>query len=224
MNFARLLCALVLVSLPTFSHAQQSAAPYPTNIDWSGFFVGGHVGYGAVGQDSIFDSSASSGPLELDDSTLGRDMDLEGVLGGLNIGWNTMTGSVVWGVEADVTYLGASDRASDPESEGTNGSTTDNASLDVKWLASLRGRIGIASARSLLFATAGVAWVDAKYAAQNLDNSASDQGSVSLSGPGIVVGGGVEHAVSDRLSIKLEGLYYKFDNRKDTNSLTTDSG
>ncbi len=199
-----------------------SAAP---PLNWTGFYAGLHAGYATIDVDSAFDTSTISRPNDFEDTTLGRDFDPDNGLGGLQAGWNIHRGRFVWGIEADVTYLAASDRAYDPEDEGPgdDGTTTDNASIDINWLATLRGRVGIASARTLFFATAGVAWVDAEYAAQNLDNSNTDQGTTSLSGPGFVVGGGIEHAISNRTSVRLEGLYYSFNRRKNTNALTTDS-
>lgn len=217
------LLLLAFAVLSVGAQAQQRPTTYAINVDWSGIFVGGHVGYAVVDLDSVFDSSSIDRPRKLEDATLGRDFDAEGVFGGINFGWNAQNGIFVWGIEGDVSYFGLSERAFDPEDEGTNGGETDNAMVDVEWIASLRGRVGIAAARSLFFATAGIAWVDATYTAQNRDNSAGDQGSVSLSGPGFVVGGGIEHAVSDHLSLKFEGLFYTFDQRKDASGLTTDS-
>lgn len=217
---------LTLCLIATAATARDGAPERIPSPDWNGIYVGFHAGYATVDFDSAFDTSSISRPNDFEDATLGRDFDPDSGLGGLQLGWNATRGRVVWGIEADVSYLASSDRAYDPEDEGPgdDGSTTDNASIDINWLASLRGRVGITSARTLFFATAGAAWVNATYKAQNLDNSSADQGSVSLSGPGFVVGGGVEHAISNRLSVRMEGLYYGFDRRKDTNALTTDSG
>lgn len=232
-SFKREVCAIQSVRLLTLlalscltfavASARDRSETYSANVDWSSFYVGGHVGFAAIGFDSVFDSNHIGGPLELEDATVGRDFDLDGALGGLNVGWNATRGHFVWGLEASISYLGTSERAVDPEDEGTDGSETDNASVDIDWLASLRGRVGVTSGTTLFFVTAGVAWVDATYSAQNLDNSSSDQGSVWLSGTGFVIGGGIEHAVSDRISVKVEGLYHAFNRRKDTNSLTSDS-
>lgn len=220
--------ALALAATAIVPALADDRVRYAPRIDWNGAYFGGHVGYASIDWDSVFDSSSIGHPRELEDATLGRDFDLDGAVVGLHVGWNRSRGRFVWGIEAEVTYLGVSDRAFDPEDESSSpfmddGRATDNASVDVNWLASLRGRAGISSGRALFFATAGLAWVDAEYTAQNLDNTAADQGNVSLSGAGFVVGGGIEHALSNHLALRLEGLYYGFNRRRAANGLTTDS-
>ena len=203
------------------AHAQQAEPASGPAIQWEGFYIGGHAGVGTTEFDSVFDTSEIVfGPLDVLDNVLGRFFDLDGGVGGVQFGFNRTDGRYVYGVEADWSYLGISDRLFDPDFEPEG---TDNASVDINWLASVRGRLGIISARTLFFATAGVAWVDADYTAQNGDEFNVNQGSTSLNDTGAVVGGGIEHALSSRLKIRFEGLYYIFGDRVDTSTLNTDS-
>jgi len=68
----------------------------------------------------------------------------------------------------------------------------------VDYLASVRGRLGYAFGRSLLFGTGGVAF--AGFNEADLEEET-----------GWVAGGGIETKVRDNLSLGLEALYYDFD-------------
>ena len=71
--------------------------------------------------------------------------------GGLQIGYNRQINQFVWGVEADVSYVGA------------DGSTTAAGPLiigETNWAATLRGRVGYAWETMLLYGTLGVAMMD----------------------------------------------------------------
>ena len=190
---------------------------------WRGLYIGAHTGLSDSRLDSVFDNSEVLGGVP-EDAVLGRYFQLDGLLAGLQIGYNWQSVRVVYGIEADWSRLSADDYLLDPNNEGSG--TTDNGSVALDWVASLRGRIGISSARSLLYATAGVAWIDGEYTARDDDGAppgAAIVGTTSLRSVGLVVGGGVEHAVSERLSVRLGGLYYLFNESKDTSTLTNDS-
>src|SRR3954468_16487436 len=71
-------------------------APYPmavTAYNWTGFYVGGHFGYGwstLTGTDPT-DGTVSDGKLK-------------GILGGAQLGYNYQIGSIVLGVEGDFSF------------------------------------------------------------------------------------------------------------------------
>jgi outer membrane immunogenic protein len=80
-------------------------------------------------------------------------------------------------------------------------------------MASLRGRAGIAvnNNRTLLYGTAGAAWADVDYRANNaLSGVAFGTGS-SNTHVGWVAGGGIEHMLTPNLTARIEYLYYGFD-------------
>ena len=78
------------------------------------------------------------------------------------------------------------------------------------------------SARSVFYVTAGVAWIDADYSARNGDGFISE-GRLDIDEVGFVAGGGMEHAITDALSLRIEGLHYAFGDLTDTSTLTVDS-
>lgn len=147
---------------------------YAPGVNWTGAYVGAHVGSTL---DDTFEAEGQS-----------EDAD-ESLLAGLHLGYNWQThGRWVLGVEGDISWV--------DDSEVESVKTTD-------YLASLRGRAGYAFDRSLLYATAGVAFL-------GWDDEVSDDLEDDTS-VGFVVGAGFEHKLRENVSFGLEGLYYDFD-------------
>lgn len=158
-------------------------------ITWAGFYVGGHIGATVSDQASLSD----------DDFFIGTDID-NSLTGGVHFGYNWQTPSNwVYGIEADVGVI-------DDEAFDTDISD---------YLATIRGRAGIAAGNSLLYATAGVAFLG--YSDDVVDFTGVDDTAI-----GFVVGGGVEHKLSERFSIGLEGLYYNFSSDTDLEDVDLD--
>jgi outer membrane immunogenic protein len=160
-------------------------APYvpPVVFSWSGIYVGGHVGYGWT---------------DTDWDALSITSDSSGWLGGGQVGFNWQRGALVLGLEADLS-------GSNMSGDATCGGLTCSHSLN--WLASVRGRAGVAvnGHRTLLYATAGAAWADADYA------TSAPFGSFSDTHVGWVAGAGIEHMLTSNLTARVEYLYYGFD-------------
>jgi len=168
------------------------AAPLPT---WAGFYIGGHIGYGwskMTGQ--------NSGGSEL----ITGDLKLNGAIAGVHAGYNWQYGQLVFGVEGDISgVFGHS--WSKIVCNLSNCDTQIHG--EMQGLASIRGRLGWAFDRTLIYATGGVAW--------GLYKSGLDVGSIvapaSATVTGGVFGGGVEWKYNPNLSFRLEGLQYIFD-------------
>jgi outer membrane immunogenic protein len=153
---------------------------YERPFSWSGLYIGAHVGYGW----SDVGWQDGQNALHLDGA---------GALAGGQIGYNIQTGQLVFGVEADIS--------------GTwiDGGTA-CCGHDFNWLASVRGRAGVAfnGNRTLLYATGGAAWAD-------LDYTAPGASGFSNTHFGWVAGGGIEHMLTQNLSARVEYLHYSFD-------------
>jgi outer membrane immunogenic protein len=114
----------------------------------------------------------------IEDVTFEDDDDNE-LLAGLHLGYNWQKSSnLVLGIEGDVSF-----------------------GDDIEYLASLRGRVGLAAGPTLFYATGGVALLGFE----------DDFGDDSEDFTGWVAGLGVEHKIRDNLSVGLEGLYYAFE-------------
>jgi outer membrane immunogenic protein len=150
-------------------------SPAPV-FSWTGFYVGANAGYGWASTDSGLS-------------------DMNGFVGGGQIGYNWQGASpLVLGIEADF--------------QGTGQSRTDTVgafSLEQKlpWFGTVRGRIGYAFDRVMLYATGGLAYGDYKLTVSGPGGSASDDATKT----GWTVGGGVEWMFAPQWSTKLEYLY-----------------
>jgi outer membrane immunogenic protein len=110
----------------------------PTFYDWTGVYVGAHVGYGTGNiKDTVNGASTSTS------------QDFSGAIAGGQVGANFQYRSIVFGVEADGDWSGQ---------QGSG--TVFTASLP--WLATARMRIGLAYDRLVYYATGGAAYVQFK--------------------------------------------------------------
>ncbi len=176
---------------------------------WSGFYAGVQAGYAEAQYDGIFDNDGNSG--------FASDLDLSGGVAGIHIGYNWQKNNILLGIEADVTFGNLSDAVADRD-----GGNDDITAGDINTLASIRGRLGVTSGSLLIYATGGVAFADADYTVVDTDGDQSS-GTASFDTVGYVVGGGLEKAYKG-LRLRVEGLYYGFDDTIDTSNLApTDS-
>jgi len=166
-------------------------APYvPAAYDWSGFYGGLNVGYGW----SSGSGTLSMGPVAGPYSGSGN-----GILGGVQLGYNWQSGAFVFGVETDFQASGGKGDVT-----GTAGPIAITGSAKTPWFGTIRGRIGYAFDRWMLYATGG-----GVYGKATLDGTVSTTGAFSSSTTywTYVVGGGAEFALWGNWTGKLEYLY-----------------
>lgn len=197
-----LLAAAFAAAIGTQAFAQDGAAH-----DWSGFYVGGHVGYGFADSDWVLVDNAS-GHSTGDIGKTQSSPEFEGMLGGVQIGHNWQDDSIVYGIEAAITI---------PDLEGYGTWTNSSgyfrdAASDIDWMASLTGRGGVTFDKTLVYAKAGLALADVNYS-----HTGGQPGSVrhfegSEFSLGVVVGAGVEQALSDKWSLKFDYSFTYIDN------------
>lgn len=218
------LCASVLVALAAAGSASAAdmpvkappLAPAPAAFDWSGFYVGGHVGYGVshVETDSFNDAGV------LQDTT---HSDRKGPYGGGQVGFNVMVAPhFLIGIEADIA-------AADLRGSFTPCTATGCAHSEIKIdeIGTLRGRVGYAWDKALLYATGGLLW-DHSSTSRTVVCVVAGGGTcpggpspspltgmtatASGSQAGWTVGAGIEWALAPRWTVKLEYLHYEIDN------------
>jgi outer membrane immunogenic protein len=164
---------------------------------WSGLYIGGQIGYAWGRDDTDFSTLDPAAPF----FTIGTRP--EGVIGGAHLGYNLQIGQWVAGVEGSV--------------DGTSLSKTVSL-FGVPFLTvrsredvqgSIRGRLGIAFDRVLLYGTGGAAFSNVKD-----DYSIGDpfnlQESITKTRTGWTVGGGLAFAVTNNWSIGAEYRYSDF--------------
>lgn len=190
--------------------------PVAAVYNWTGFYVGGNVGYGWGNRDTFFNPlPTGAGFVNLAPTTLNTDP--KGVLGGVQAGYNWQVGSVVWGVEADIQGANISGSAFQSPIVQFNGTpfaagSALSASEKIDWFGTVRGRVGFtATPLVLLYATGGLAYGGVNYTANtNFLPGGNQQYPASLSDTrfGWTAGGGLEWAFAGNWSAKFEALYY----------------
>ena len=156
--------------------------PVEAPFSWTGFYVGIHGG-GAWG-----DADGDDG---VEDFDFG---DIEGFVIGAQAGYLWQADWFVFGIEADGSFADLEDTF-----DGVDGEFT----LEGDYLASVRGRLGFAFDRFMVYGTGGAAFT-------GLDLSLDAGGGDDVNYMGWVAGGGIEYAITDNVSIGVEYLHYDF--------------
>ena len=174
------------------------ATPAVAFYNWTGPYVGGHIGYGwATARFTDVECYCIT-----DDSIPGYrfSFDYDGWIGGAQLGYNGQTGSWVYGVELDFSFSGMRTSFHTP----FFGATSDQSySSEIKWFGTGRARLGYAFDRVLPYVTGGFAFAD-------VDNRFNDPPRVSVDSGvkwGWTAGGGVEVAIDRAWTIRGEYLY-----------------
>ncbi len=168
----------------------RAAPPPPAPYNWSGFYLGGYVGWG-------WGSSPWSNP---DEGTLGT-AHLGGPIGSLQAGYNLQYGRFVTGIEASAGL------------SGVHGNfTADNWGFSTSWRSyeSVAGRFGMTTpnGQTLLFAKVGAVWGQTTLTSDwpEIDTHFESHKTVA----GLLVGGGFEWQWTRNWSAKAELDYFGF--------------
>lgn len=193
--------------------------PPPSTNKWTGFYGGGHVGYGWGRADTSFTplpTATSFG--DMAPTTLRPDP--KGVIAGGQIGFNKEFSPLVLSAEFSASWSKMKGDATVTPIIRNNGSNFPGAGFltthqDTSWFGTLRPRLGVlptSSHKLLLYGTAGFAFGNVHYSANSdFRPGGTIQYPVDFSKTkhGWTAGGGVEIAVAPHASLNLEYLYYK---------------
>jgi outer membrane immunogenic protein len=158
-------------------------APYAMPIfTWTGFYIGVNGGGGEARfkRDGVFNFG-----------TVHDRQSTSGYFVGGQIGYNYQVNNFVFGVETDI--------------QASQFSHTDlNASnYNVRYFGTVRGRIGYAFDRTLVYATGGYAYGDVRYGV-NYNNYI---GTAKKTTGGYTAGVGAEYAITNNWSVKAEYMH-----------------
>jgi outer membrane immunogenic protein len=207
--------------LPT---RKEAPAPIfvPPPFTWTGFYVGLNAG-------GVWSSGSRSATL-VDPGTAsflsgyfpgGIGNNNSGFIGGGQVGYNWQMGALVLGGEADFdgTSLGKSyDYASAPfAGAGVPGALLGDslyvhAKANLDWLGTVRARVGFVATpdnRLLIYGTGGFAYAggSSNFSVYDATQGLFWGGSPSSTRTGWTVGGGVEYALTNNITIRAEYLY-----------------
>jgi outer membrane immunogenic protein len=184
--------------------------PPPPIFTWTGIYIGGQIGYGwGTDNGSLFaiDSAGNSASGAFSTNP-------QGVIGGAHVGYNLQINQWVLGLEGSVdgTSLSGTSTFGVADTLGGAGTVTASTRSDVQ--GSIRGRVGVAWDRALIYATGGVAFggFDTNYTDPGgyLNVIPGTTSSFSNTRVGWTVGGGIEYAVTNNWSIRAEYRYTDF--------------
>ena len=161
--------------------------------NWQGLYLGVNAGYG-WGNDNAASFSAFGGSSGA--------INPSGWFGGGQVGYNAQFNSLVLGLEADLQGADISDTTA-----LAGGGAFTQATTDIEWFSTLRGRVGYAAGPALLYLTGGWAFADVNTSV----NQTIGPNSVGMSNDdiktGYTLGGGVEWAFAPNWSLKSEYLF-----------------
>ncbi len=202
----------LLASSLCLSVTQGFAADMPTKApfaapaavpawSWTGFYLGVHAGYG--GDKFDYDFANAVVPIT-------ATVRSSGGFGGVQGGYNWQLSNWLLGLEADIAWADIENTIS-VSGPGISAS----AGSELKWFGTVRGRVGYAWERLLIYATGGWAYGEVRT---NLSfGSPGAIGGIGLPGAvsftethrksGWTGGGGFEYMVTPQLSLKTEYLY-----------------
>jgi outer membrane immunogenic protein len=191
--------------------------PVVAVYDWTGFYIGGNIGYSWGRSNDT--STLTNGAGTVLFTSFGK-TNLDGVVGGGQVGYNWQTQNWVWGLEADIqgtdekgsrnfvcplgictVFTGVFFNAPPP---GPPVPVALNQKID--WFGTVRGRAGVlVSPKVLLYATGGLA-----YGGVNTNETIGVVPvgfSSTTTNVGWTVGAGIEGVIGGNWTAKLEYLY-----------------
>lgn len=181
--------------------------------NWTGFYIGGHggIGWGRTPDQSMTNASVL---VDINPTTFVGSSKSFGV-GGFQAGYNWQFNPAwVIGLEGDFSWgkFGSTNSLGPPIMTGAvlNPCCSLAMSNNSRWLASVRGRVGYAFDRSLIYLTGGAAWMRVDYSGTNNYIGASVTTNFSSTRSGWTIGGGIDYALMANLLLRAEYLYYGF--------------
>lgn len=185
-------CSSLAADLPLKARAAK------TVYDWTGFYVGGHFGYGDAG------FGPGTNPLALQGSGLPHSA--TGLTGGYQLGYNRqLANGFVLGIEADSTFTAPLDFPAHERAPAPFNTTLD-------YVGTVRGRLGYAFDRFMPFVTGGFAWGHTHINVNDADG-VTERSPVGQYQTGWTAGLGLEFAVSGNWSAKAEYDYVALSRR-----------
>ena len=184
--------------------APPAVVPLGPAVNWSGFYIGAHVGaaWGTIesqlsGIEFVRDGGIQGLTFPVSSHTV------NGFLGGGQIGWNFQSGVWVIGIEAQGSWADIDGK--------TPCVLVLTCRTDIDWVVTLAGRLGFTADKALIYVKGGVAWAKSEYSAA-FDIGVGPVLSVSAEDTrtGLMLGAGVEYQFLPNWSAKIEYNYIDF--------------
>jgi outer membrane immunogenic protein len=228
-KLATAIAAIALIGTPAFAADMAVKAPPPPPApvySWTGFYVGGNVGYGfgRARNDFAFEQSCVCIANAFWSFNGSERVDLSGAIGGAQAGYNWQADAALYGIETDIQASGQkrtgdfsgaiSARLSPFLMETGNNPFTAAVTNKINWFGTVRGRVGLTSDRWLAYVTGGLAYGGSNSsgilqpaAVFTAFPNAPFVWNDSATKVGWTIGAGIENAFAVNWSWKVEYLY-----------------
>jgi outer membrane immunogenic protein len=175
----------------------------PRTFTWAGPYLGATAGYA-----NGFHTFDDLGGAFLGYPGLSSDQS-KGFAAGGTLGFNLQAGSLVYGLEADLSWLSNKTTYVDPN--GAINNFYPSETNRVNDLGTVRGRLGLAVDRTLFYFTAGLAIGEvantALYNSFKFPTFSTPSFNIDSTRVGWVVGSGLEYALTPNWTVKGEAIY-----------------
>jgi outer membrane immunogenic protein len=211
-----ILAGASLVFAGTLALAGSAQAANVAPFTWTGVYLGINAGYGTGNSDGSSYCTSAGGVVAGPGcwASMPSGLSSSGAFVGGQLGANYQTGLFVWGVETDIQVAHINDGTGAvnvaccaPTFTAASLSMTRAQNMD--WFGTVRGRLGLAIwDRTLIYGTGGLMYGEEVVNSNLAFPAVAYQAQSSGTHSGWVGGGGIEYAFTNKLSAKVEGLYY----------------
>ena len=208
------LCAGVTANAADIAVPRRTAYVAPVAYtNWTGCHLGGQVGYEWARNQGFGTTAASTAGLGGNRApitpALTPSFDMSGFLGGVYGGCDYQFGAWVIGIEADWANINNSGQAFDlgAAAVGFPGGVTTFRQTNERWVSTLRGRLGWAVDKWLLYLTGGAAWVRIDSFTSNIEEPILLSFAQTDTRTGWTIGAGFEYAVASGWSARAQYLF-----------------
>jgi outer membrane immunogenic protein len=192
------------MTLPASSYYPAAPLP-PATYNWTGFYIGGNVGAGLLADTATpigpGTQGAAGGPLT------NTNISPVGVIGGGQVGVNYEWAP--WVVGAEVSW-DSSNITGSANVQDADGLTQERTTSNPQWIGTATGRFGWASNDLLFYVKGGAALMHVNYTQDLLVPSVVATQSINDNRSGLTAGAGVEYAMTENLSARLEYDFFDF--------------
>jgi opacity protein-like surface antigen len=199
--------ALFLIAATAGTGNAAQADPAPAVYDWTGYYIGAHMGSGHA------DTSVANPFAQLYGDKIPTQEALIGLQGGYN--WQVPNTRWVFGAEGELTFLDTAGSNTCFTKDGFYVSS--NCTNDPTYIGTLAGRLGYAagpSGKSLLFLKLGTGFTDNRLVAETNTGQlevTSAKRTASTTTWGLLLGAGLEQAIAPAWTLKFEYDYLRSD-------------
>jgi outer membrane immunogenic protein len=183
---------------PPLAQAPVAYIPVAPVYNWGGIYYGINGGYG-------FGKSDWTDPNNFSPLSSTGNFNLSGGLVGATVGANYQVDALVFGVEGDIDASWMDGKSSSPFCGAVGFGAAAQCETQNNWLATARFRLGYAVDRVLFYGTAGGAFGDIR-------TGVTGAGTTSSTKAGWTAGAGVEAALADNWTARIEYLFVDLQN------------